>query len=144
MSPRRPRLIALPCMCDTHVHVNDASIPAAPGGPPLPGQFSVPMYRELQKRLGMSRAVVVQANAHQDDNRVVPAAIKELGEGAKGVAVVKRGIADAQIERLTKAGVSGQRIFQPAGRCGEPGCHGCGNGTLASFWLVREHPGRRS
>src|SRR5258708_3941203 len=73
------------------------------------------MYRELQTRLGMARVIVVQANAYQDDNRVTLAAIKELGAGAKGVAVVKAGVADAEIERLTKAGICGQRIFNLAG-----------------------------
>jgi D-galactarolactone isomerase len=95
MNQRRPKLMAPPGMCDTHTHFYDTSIPSAPGGPPLPGHYSVPMYRELQKRLGMSRVIVVQPNAYQDDNRVTLAAMKELGAGAKGVAVVKAGIADA-------------------------------------------------
>lgn len=59
----------------------------------------------------MSRVVVVQANAYQDDNRVMLAAMKEMGAGAKGVAVVKAGVRDDEIERLTKAGICGQRIF---------------------------------
>ncbi len=84
MNPRRPKLPAPPGMCDTHMHFYDTAIPSAPGGPPLPGHYSVPMYRELQKRLGMSRVVVVQANAYQDDNRVALAAMKELGAGCEG------------------------------------------------------------
>jgi D-galactarolactone isomerase len=55
MNRHRPKLIAPPGMCDTHMHCYDSSIPSAPGGPPLPGHYSVPMYRELQQRLGMSR-----------------------------------------------------------------------------------------
>ena len=102
-------------MCDTHMHFYDASNPSAPGGPPLPGHYSVPMYRELQKRLGMSRVIVVQANAYQDDNRVTLAAMRELGDAAKGVAVVKAGVADTELDRLTRAGVCGQRIFNLPG-----------------------------
>ena len=115
MNRQRPQLIAPPGMCDTHMHFYDTAIPSAPGGPPLPGHYAVPLYREVQQRLGMSRVVVVQANAYQDDNRVTLAAMKELGAGAKGVAVVKAGATDAQIERLTKAGVCGQRIFNLPG-----------------------------
>ena len=52
MNRHRPKLIAPPGMCDTHMHFYDPAIPSAPGGPPLPGHYSVPMYCELQKRLG--------------------------------------------------------------------------------------------
>ena len=115
MNLRRPRLVAPPGMCDTHMHFYDTSVPPAPGGPALPGNYSVPMYRELQKRLGMSRVVVVQPNAYQDDNRVTLAAMKQLGEGAKGVAVVKASVADEELQRLTQAGICGQRIFNLPG-----------------------------
>lgn len=115
MNQHRPKLTAPTGMCDTHMHFYDTAIASAPGGLPLPGHYSVPMYRELQKRLGMSRVIVVQANAYQDDNRVVLAAMKEIGSGAKGVAVVKAAVADEEIERLTKAGICGQRIFNLPG-----------------------------
>src|SRR5260221_12699836 len=92
-------------MGDSHMLFYDPAIPSPPGGPPLPGHYSVPMYRELQKRLGMSRVIVVQANAYQDDNRVTFAAMKELGKEAKGVAVVKAGMADAENERVAWLGI---------------------------------------
>src|SRR5260221_11607320 len=101
-------------MGDSHMLFYDPAIPSPPGGPPLPGHYSVPMYRELQKRLGMSRVIVVQANAYQDDNRVTLAAMKELGKEDKGVAGVKAGVADAEIARLTPSGIRGQRILNLA------------------------------
>jgi D-galactarolactone isomerase len=115
VSGRKPKLVAPPGMCDTHMHFYDTLVPSAPGGPALPGDFSVPMYRELQQRLGMSRVIVVQANAYQDDNRVMLDAMKELGAQAKGVAVVKANVAESEIARLTQAGVCGQRIFNLPG-----------------------------
>ena len=54
---------------DTHMHFYDGAASAAPGTP-NPGHFTVPMYQELQRRLGMSRVVVVQPNAYRDDNTV--------------------------------------------------------------------------
>ena len=57
-------------------------------------------YRELQKRLGLERVIVVQPNAYADDNTVTVNAIKELGKGAKGVAVVKPGVKDAELADL--------------------------------------------
>ena len=97
---------------DTHMHVYHAEVPPAPGGPALPGDFREERYREMQQRLGFSRVIVVQPNAYQDDNTVALGAIKALGPGAKGVGVVKPGVSDAQIERLTKGGIVAQRIFQ--------------------------------
>ncbi|HZO01775.1 MAG TPA: amidohydrolase family protein [Burkholderiales bacterium] len=95
--------------CDTHMHFYDGA--AAAPGTPNPGTFSVPMYRELQKRLGLQRVIVVQPNAYRDDNRVTLKAMNELGKNAKGVAVVKPGIPEAELERLTKAGICAVRIM---------------------------------
>ena len=96
--------------CDTHMHFYDTKIPGAPGTF-LPGDFTVPQYRELQKKLGLERVIVVQANAYADDNTVIVNAIKALGKGAKGVAVVKPDVKDAELERLTRAGICAVRIM---------------------------------
>ena len=52
---RTPKLETPSGACDTHMHFYDSGVPPAPGGPPLPGHFTVAMYRELQKRLGLQR-----------------------------------------------------------------------------------------
>jgi D-galactarolactone isomerase len=93
------------------MHVYDAAVPSAPGGPALPGHFPVEAYRAMQSRLGLERVVVVQPNAYQDDNRVTLDAIRALGPGAKGVGVVKPSVSDAELERLTRGGIVAQRIF---------------------------------
>ena len=95
--------------CDTHMHFYDGA--AAAPGTPNPGAFTVPMYRELQERLGLERVIVVQPNAYQDDNRVTLVSIRALGKAAKGVAVVKPGVSDAELDRLTKAGICAVRIM---------------------------------
>ncbi len=112
MSDRKPRLAVPAGAVDTAIHVYRASVPAVPGGPPVPGDFPASAYQSVQRRLGFSRVVVVQPNAYQDDNRVTVESVKALGPGAKGVGVVKPGVSDAEIERLSKAGIVGQRIFQ--------------------------------
>lgn len=111
MTPRRPRLVPPAGACDTHMHVYDAAVPSAPGGPPIPGHFPAARYREMQARLGLERVIVVQPNAYQDDNRVTLDAIRALGAGARGVGVVKPGVSDAEIERLAQGGIVAQRIF---------------------------------
>ena len=119
MSERAPRIAVPRGACDTHMHIYDTAVPSAPGGPPLPGNFPVAAYQGLQRRLGLERVIVVQPNAYQDDNRVTLAAIAALGPGAKGVGVVKPGVSDAELDRLTRGGIVAQRIFQlPAGAVG--------------------------
>ncbi len=114
-----PKAAAPPGSCDTHMHFYDRTVPGAPGGPPLPGHYTVTMYRELQMQLSLERVIVVQPNAYQHDHRVTLSAIAELGTCAKGVAAVKPDVADAEIERLTGAGICAQRFFAlPGGAVG--------------------------
>ena len=112
MSGRLPRLAVPAGAVDTAMHIYHASVPAASGGPQVPGDFPESAYQTVQKRLGIKRVVVVQPNAYQDDNRVSLEAIRALGPSAKGVGVVKPGVSDAEIARLTKGGIVAQRIFQ--------------------------------
>ena len=96
--------------CDTHMHFYDEKRPGAPGTF-LPGTFTVKDYRALQKQLGLERVVVVQANAYRDDNSVAVDAMRELGRSAKGVAVVKPTVSEAELDKLTKAGMCAVRIM---------------------------------
>ncbi|MFM0045217.1 MULTISPECIES: amidohydrolase family protein [Paraburkholderia] len=93
------------------MHFYDPRVPAATGGPPLPGCYTVTDYRTMQRRLGLQRVVVVQPNAYQFDNRVMLTALAELGADARGVAVTSADTSDAQIEAMTRAGVCGQRFY---------------------------------
>jgi D-galactarolactone isomerase len=96
--------------CDTHMHFYDQAVPGAPGTF-LPGHFPVEDYRAMQKRLGLERVIVVQPNAYRDDNRVTLNSIKAIGKSAQGVAVVMPKVADAELDRLTKAGICAVRIM---------------------------------
>jgi D-galactarolactone isomerase len=115
----RPRLKAPPNSCDTHMHIYDRRFPQAPGGPKPPGDFPVEAYRGMQARLGVSRVVIVQPNAYQDDNRCTLDAIAQLGADAKGVGVVKPSVSDAQLDALTRGGIRGIRFMTlPGGALG--------------------------
>ena len=95
---------------DTHMHFYDEKAPPAPGTF-MPGHFPVSEYRKLQKKLGIERVIVVQANAYADDNHVAVSAMQEIGPGAKGVAVVKPGVSEKELDRLSKAGMCAVRIM---------------------------------
>lgn len=96
--------------CDTHMHFYDTKLPVAPGAF-MPGEFTVADYKALQKKLGLERVIVVQPNAYADDNGLTVASIKKVGKGAKGVGVVKADVKDAELERLTAAGIVAVRIM---------------------------------
>jgi len=96
--------------CDTHMHFYDPKLPVAPGAF-MPGEFTVEDYQAVQKKLGLERVIVVQPNAYADDNTLTVASVKRLGQGAKGVGVVKADVRDAELERLTKAGIVAVRIM---------------------------------
>jgi D-galactarolactone isomerase len=73
--------------CDTHMHFYSKAYPALPGtlNPP---DASVADYAQVQKWLGLDRAIVVQPNAYGDDNRLTMAGAKALGDAARAVVVV--------------------------------------------------------
>ena len=96
--------------CDTHMHFYDTKAPVAQGTF-MPGHFPVADYQAMQRRLGLERVIVVQPNAYADDNTVTSHSMKQLGKNAKGVAVVRPGVSDAELERLTKAGICAVRIM---------------------------------
>jgi len=107
---KKPKLVVPKGACDTHMHFYGKEGTQAPGTF-LPGYFPVEEYQKMQKRIGLERVIVVQPNAYADDNTVTLESIKKLGKGAKGVAVVKPGVKDAELERLTKGGMCALRIM---------------------------------
>lgn len=101
------------------MHFYDQNVPGAESGPRVPGDFSVRMYRDVQKQLGLERVIVVQPNAYQADNRVTLAGMKDIGPNARGVGVVRADVTDAELDRMTRAGFVAQRFFAlPGGAVG--------------------------
>jgi D-galactarolactone isomerase len=67
-------------------------------------------YRELQKRLGTSRVVVVQPSTYGIDNRCMLDALREFGSTARGIAVVDTTVGDDELQRLDQSRVCGIRF----------------------------------
>ena len=99
----RSKLKAPAGACDCHHHIYDAARfpPAQPGGTIIP-DARVEEYRMLQRRTGTSRNIVVTPLAYVTDNRVTLDAIAKLAPNARGVAVIRPSITDAEL-----------RIFPP-------------------------------
>jgi D-galactarolactone isomerase len=89
-----------------HAMLPGTNIPAQDG--------SLSRYRAMQRRLGLTRTVIVQPTAYGFDNTVTLNAMAELGN-ARGVAVVDPAVLDAEIERLSELGMRGLRFHMLPG-----------------------------
>ncbi|MDB5363771.1 MAG: amidohydrolase [Rhodospirillales bacterium] len=110
--PASPRLLAPANACDCHIHIYDPTRPVAPtAASPGPAWADVEAYRAIQRRLGLTRAIVVQSTAYGTDNSCAEDAIAALGpKDTRGVAVVGPDVTEAELQRLTDAGMRGARF----------------------------------
>lgn len=96
--------------CDCHMHVYDSRYPADPAARLRPPDASVADYRQLQRRIGSSRTVVVTPSTYGSDNRCMLQGLQELGAEARGIAVLDGSETDAELQRLDALGVRGVRL----------------------------------
>jgi D-galactarolactone isomerase len=103
----QPRTLAPANAADCHIHIYDArfqsAIPAMPGA-------TVQDYRLLQKRIRTSRVVIVTPRNYVVDNAVTVDAIKQFGANARGVAVLRPAVTDAELKSLNDGGIRGIRF----------------------------------
>ena len=106
-----PPAVPLPAgACDCHIHMYDHRFPKVPGTRLDPPDASVADYRQVQRRLGTARAVVVTPSTYGADNRCMLEAVEALGDAARGVAVIDGSESDAALENLHARGVRGVRL----------------------------------
>ena len=112
---KRPRLTAPPGACDTHMHVYDDRYKLAPTATFKPPHAPTADYLAMRSRIGVARTVVVQPTGYGFDNACTLEAMATMGGSARGIAVVPPDVKDAELERLTKAGMRGIRYFMLPG-----------------------------
>ena len=106
----RPAIVVPPNATDCHHHIYDARFPASPSATLRPPDASVDDYRQLQKRLGLTRNVVVQPSTYGTDNRLLVEAVTAFGATARGIAMLDATVGPAELERLHAAGIRGVRF----------------------------------
>ena len=106
----RPQRTLPPLACDSHMHVFDARFSPSPHWPRTPPHAPVAAYRQLQQRLGTSRAVVVTPSTCGTENACTLEALDQLGDSARGVAVVAQDVGNAELDRLHARRVRGLRV----------------------------------
>jgi D-galactarolactone isomerase len=103
-----PKLKAPKNAADCHIHIYDPRYSPAVA---RPSNATVADYRLLQQRTGTTRVVIVTPRNYGTDNAVTTDAIAELGiDNARGVAVLRTDVSDAQIRSLHDAGIRGLRF----------------------------------
>jgi len=105
----KPKLKAPANACDCHHHIYDTArfSPVQSGAIP---NARVAEYRLLQRRIGTTRNVVVAPRPYGTDNRVTLDAIVQLGGNARGVAVIRPTVTDAELKMLDAGGIRGIRF----------------------------------
>jgi len=112
-----PKFKAPPGTCDCHMHFYGPKdrYPEAPTSPFPAPDAPVAAYRKVMARLGVDRVVVVQPSAYGKDNSCTLDAMRELGDCARGVAVVDSSVSDDELDSMTRAGVRGIRFHMLKG-----------------------------
>jgi D-galactarolactone isomerase len=116
----KPKLPTPRGACDTHIHVYDPKYKLAPTAKLAAPDAPVAAYEKMMQRLGLDRVVIVQPTAYGTDNRCTLEGMAYLGrEKARGVATIDENTSDADLERLTQAGIVGARLHMlPGGAIG--------------------------
>lgn len=97
---------------DTHAHILGpyAKFPLAEDRSYTAPESTVDDYRALMATLGIDRVVIVHGSAHGPTNDVTADAISQLGDCARGIAVVPLDVEDDELDRLHAAGFRGVRL----------------------------------
>jgi predicted TIM-barrel fold metal-dependent hydrolase len=111
-STRVPKYRAPPNACDAHCHIFGPGdkYPYAPDRSYTPPDAPLERFVELQKTLGLTRAVLVNASCHGVDNTVILDAIAQSGGRYRGVANVDLSFTDRDFETLHEGGIRGIRF----------------------------------
>lgn len=128
--PHVPKLALPPLACDAHCHIFGPGdrFPYSPDRAYTPPDAPLERFEQLQARLGLQRAVFVQASCHGTDNAAMLDALRRGDGRYAGVAMIDPSFSDAAIAELHDAGVRGTRFNFVAHLGGAP--------DLDEFWTV--------
>lgn len=96
--------------CAVHVFGDQKRHPYWEGRTYTPEPATVAELQQVMQALRLDRVVVVQASTYGTDNSCVVDSIRELGSGARGVAVIDGKTTEASLEEMHRGGVRGIRL----------------------------------
>ena len=111
-APRAVRFAVPALACDAHCHVFGPAdrFPYAAGRRYTPEDRPKEVLAALHARLGLGRAVIVQASCHGTDNRAMLDALRADPARYRGVAMIDDATPDAELRTMHAAGVRGIRF----------------------------------
>ena len=99
------------CDCHAHIFGPKKMFPFIADRSYTPPEASIEAYKNMHRKLGITRAVIVQPSVYGTDNQVTLTAIKQYGnENARGIAVVDNDVSELELERLHEKGIRGVRF----------------------------------
>ena len=109
---RTPIFKLPPLACDAHCHIfgPGAKYPYASDRPYTPPDAPLEDFRALHRKLGVGRAVIVNASVHGTDNRVALDAIAAHPKRYRAVANIDDTISEKELRLLHEGGFRGCRF----------------------------------
>jgi predicted TIM-barrel fold metal-dependent hydrolase len=96
--------------CAVHVFGDTKRHPYWQGRTYTPEPATVAELKQVMRAIGFDRVVVVQASTYGTDNSCVVDSIRELGSGARGVAVIDEKTTEAALDEMHRGGIRGIRL----------------------------------
>jgi 2-pyrone-4,6-dicarboxylate lactonase len=110
---RKPKLVAPPGACDTHLHVygpfDRYPLVAERNYDPDP-HSTLDDYLKVHRALGLERAVIVTGSGNGTNNQITLDALQQMQGSFKGLALLEPAISDTALLNLKEAGFTGFRI----------------------------------
>jgi 2-pyrone-4,6-dicarboxylate lactonase len=108
---KKPKLVAPPGACDTHIHLFVPGYPYAADSPYRAKDAPPEMLFDLQKTLGLATAVIVSPGGYGKDCSMLADVLAKYPDRFRGIALVKDDVPSAELGRLSKLGVKGLRMM---------------------------------
>lgn len=96
--------------CAVHVFGDVKRHPYWEGRTYTPEPATVPELQQVMRSLRLDRVVIVQGTPYGTDNTCVVDSIRELGTGARGVAIINEKTTEAALDDMHRGGVRGIRL----------------------------------
>lgn len=98
------------CDCHTHIFGPTDRFPFWSGRSYTPQPALPAAMKALHAGLGVQRVVIVTPSVYGTDNAATVWGIREMGKGARGIAVIDDKTTDRELDSMGKAGVRGIRL----------------------------------
>ena len=108
---RKPKRVAPPGACDTHIHLFVPGYAYAADSPYRAKDAPPEVLFDLQKTLGLATAVIVSPGGYGKDYTMLADVLAKYPDRFRGIALVKDDVPSPELARLSKLGVKGLRMM---------------------------------